>query len=77
MVRSLETGRGVDWLGVGMGMLYHLTRPLQARTGGAGRQECQPGRTERETFPDRDLGTCWQWKALPYPWEMSVCEEKD
>ena len=35
MVRSLETGRGVDWLGVGMGMIHHLTRPLQARTGGA------------------------------------------
>lgn len=42
-----------------------------------------PGRTEKDVHSrtswvtTKTLGTCWQWKALHCPWEMSVCEEKD
>ena len=56
MVRSLETGknlgRGVDWLRVGVGTLSHLTWPLGARTGGAGRaRNASPGEQRKLCIP--------------------------
>lgn len=56
MDRSLETGknlgRGVDWLRVGLRTLYHLTWPLGARTGGAGRaRNASPGEQRNMCIP--------------------------
>ena len=69
---------GEGWTGWGWGWGRSTTSRGPYRPA----QEGQEGRSaslgeQRERFRGRTLGTCWQWKALPCPWEMSVCEEKD